>query len=91
MSKVVISIRENKELYKDFNRVVDAYKSLNPDKYTSLERICYLDLIDALVDYMKNMPMDYLRTDDQMREEANKVWLGLLTNNDIDNFCQIIS
>jgi len=91
MSKVVISVKENKELYKDFNRVVDAYKALNPDKYTSLERICYLDLIDALVNYMKTMPMDYLRTDEQMEEEANKVWLDLLRNNHIDNFCQIIS
>lgn len=91
MSKVVITVKENKKLYKDFNRVVDDYKASNPDKYTSLERICYLDLIDALVNYMKTMPMDYLRTDEQMKEEANIVWLDLLKNGDIDNFCQIIN
>lgn len=91
MGKAVISKKENKELYKDFNRVFDAYKALNPDKYTSLERICYLDLIDELVNYMKEMPMDYLRTEEQMREEANAVWLNLLRSGDIDNFCRGIN
>lgn len=91
MSKLVISAKENKKLYKSFNRALDAYKASNPDKYTSLERICYLDLIDVLINYMKTMPMDYLRTDEQMKQEAHKVWLELYQNNDIDKFCQIIS
>jgi hypothetical protein len=91
MSKLVISTKENKDLYKDFNRTVDAYKALNPDKYTSLERICYLDLIDTLVSFMKEISMDYLRTDEQIKEEAHAVWLDLYKNGDIDQFCQRIS
>lgn len=91
MNKVVISNKANKELYKDFNRVVGAYKALNPDKYTSLERICYLDLIDTLVNFMQNMPCEYLRTQEQLEEEANNVWAELYKNGDIDRFCQLIN
>jgi hypothetical protein len=92
MSKVVISVKENKALYKDFGRTVEAYKLLNPDKYTSLERICYLDLInDILMPFMAQQPCEYLRTEEQLEQEAHVVWSQLVKNGDIDRFCQVIS
>ena len=43
-------------MYRSFNRTLEAYKALNPEKYTSLEMICYADLMsDKLIPYARDL------------------------------------
>ena len=82
-----ISKRETKELYQDFNRAYEAYKALNPEKYTSLEKICYIDMMyDRFIPCVKENQPHY--DDDTMLQVAHALWLASIQNGFLDQFCR---
>jgi hypothetical protein len=77
----------SKELYKDFNRTLEAYKALKPDKYTSLEMICYSDLmLEVLIPRVKKEKPDW--NDDDILQVAHQLWIGSIQSDFIDKYCQ---
>jgi hypothetical protein len=89
MTKETITKKENEELYKDFNRTLEAYAVLNPDKYSSLERICYCDLInDVIYPFLRDLEREVTYTHEQLLEQSHATWIDLYKNGDIDRYCR---
>lgn len=89
--KETISEKENKKIYKSLNKEFNAYKKLNPDKYTSLEMICYVDLMqDKLIPFVKDLNITQGKelTEELVLQNAHALWLAALQNQVIDQFCQ---
>lgn len=90
LSKKTISKKENEKMYRSFNRTLEAYKALNPEKYTSLEMICYADLMeDKLIPYVRdlNETQGMSLTEDLILQNAHALWLAAYQNGVIDQFC----
>lgn len=90
LSKKTISKKENEKMYRSFNRTLEAYKALNPEKYTSLEMICYADLMeDKLIPYVRdlNETQGMSLTEDLILQNAHALWLAAIENQVIDQFC----
>lgn len=84
MSKKTV---DSTELYKDFNRTVEAYRTLKPEKYTSLEMICYANLmLEVLIPRVKEEKPDW--EEDDILKVAHGLWLGSIQSGFIDKYCQ---
>jgi hypothetical protein len=93
MLKEIITEVENQELYASLNKSFESYKKLMPEKYTSLEMICYVDLMqDKLIPYFEDLAITDGRefNKEDIVLNAHSMWLASLQNGIIDQFCQPI-
>jgi hypothetical protein len=87
--KQVITEKENEELYLSLNSVINFFAELRPEKYTSLESICYYDLTeDVLIPFLSDLEPEIIKTDEQLKQAAHSIWVELIKNGDIDEFCR---
>ena len=87
--KKTITAEENTQLYSSLNIAFNSYAKLNPEKYTSLQMICYVDVMqEILIPFLKDLEPEIKKDDDQVLQEAHATWVALVENGDIDEFCR---